>query len=438
MSRPSITIAAAALAGLLAASLPAAAKLCTVDAVPGATLLLPYFEVDLDDPNGLTTLLSVNNASATAVLTHATVWSDLAVPVLSFNLYLTGYDVQTLNLRALLVHGTLPQTASAGQDPADALSPKGVFSQDINFASCGGRLPPAPMSADELAHVRSALVGLPSPLDGHLCSGRSLGDHVARGYVTVDTVNNCTLRQPDEAGYFGPLGDVTDQNVLWGTWYIVDSAHDVAEGSNLVAIEASASAAFPVPGRYTFYGRYVGWTGSDHREPLATSFASQFAAAGPFSGQVDLIAWRDPKVDQKPFPCSSAPSLGLSWYPFGQEGVGIFDEQEHAVTIQLFPIPEQPPPIPIIPFPAAAQRTRLNGVSFPVPFNFGWLYLDLNLFPFALPPQQTAGPASDLTAAQGWVIAVQSAAGRFATAVEGFRLDSACDPSHFGRQVSAF
>src|SRR5436305_6675816 len=123
---------------LLASAVPASAVICTVDAVPAATLLLPYFEVDLNNPNGLTTLFSINNASATAVLAHVVVWSDLSVPVLDFNIYLTGYDVQTINLRDILVNGVLPRTASAGQDPGDTISPKGQFSQDINFASCQG------------------------------------------------------------------------------------------------------------------------------------------------------------------------------------------------------------------------------------------------------------------------------------------------------------
>jgi len=436
--RISFLATCAALAGALAATIPAAAIVCTADAVPGATLLLPYFEVNLDDPNGLTTLFSVDNASATAVLVHAVVWSDLSVPVASFNVYLTGYDVQTLNLRDLLVHGSLPQTATAGQDPGDFLSPKGAYSQDLNFASCDGRLPPPPMSAAELAAVQAALTGRPSPMGEHLCAGRNLGDQIARGYVTLDTVNNCTLRNPRDAGYFdgpGTAGDATEQNVLWGTWYIVDAAHDVAEGSNMVAVEASRTDPATAAGRYTFYGRYVGWSGRDHREPLATSFASQFAASGPFSGHVDLIVWRDTKVVQAPFPCSSPPS----WYPFYQEAIGIFDEQEHPVAPAFFPIPEQPPPILPTAFVAAAQRSAV-GIELPVPYDFGWLYVDLNTFLgfHAASPEQTAGPASDPYAAQGWVVAVQSAAGRFATGVEAFRLDSACNPSHAGALLSAY
>src|SRR4051794_39746545 len=115
----------------LTAVLPARATLCSVDATPGATLLLPYFEVNLDNPQGLTTLFSINNASAVAVVTHVTLWSDLAVPVLGFNVYLTGFDVETFNLRDLLVGGHIPPSASASQDPNDTISPKGAFSQDL-------------------------------------------------------------------------------------------------------------------------------------------------------------------------------------------------------------------------------------------------------------------------------------------------------------------
>src|SRR4026209_2309250 len=116
----------------------ALAVIGTIDDVPAATLLLPYFEVDVDNPvSGVNTLFSINNASSTAVLTHVTVWSDQSVPVLDFDVYLTGYDVQTISLRDIFVSGIVPTTASAGQDSAgDTISPKGPVSQDINFASC--------------------------------------------------------------------------------------------------------------------------------------------------------------------------------------------------------------------------------------------------------------------------------------------------------------
>jgi len=49
-------------AALLLAPAGAFAEICSLDKAPAATLLLPYFEVDLDNPNGQTTLFSINNA----------------------------------------------------------------------------------------------------------------------------------------------------------------------------------------------------------------------------------------------------------------------------------------------------------------------------------------------------------------------------------------
>src|SRR5258708_13301641 len=92
------------LVGAIALAAPMSAVICTIDAVPAATLLLPYFEVDLNNPNGLTTLFSVNNASATAVLVHVVLWSDLSVPVLDFHIYLPRHDLHPVNLPPTILH----------------------------------------------------------------------------------------------------------------------------------------------------------------------------------------------------------------------------------------------------------------------------------------------------------------------------------------------
>jgi hypothetical protein len=194
-----------ALLGLLALSGQAVATICSIDEVPAATLLLPYFQLDLANPNGLTTLFSINNASATAILAHVVVWSDLSVPVLDFNVYLTGYDVQSINLRDIIVSGILPRTASAGQDPTDTISNKGQFSQDINFASCSGALPPPALPSSFISHLQNSLTGSFSSILGG-CAGRAFGDNVARGYVTVDTVVCHPTKLKCEGGERNGLG----------------------------------------------------------------------------------------------------------------------------------------------------------------------------------------------------------------------------------------
>lgn len=408
---------------LLMSGLTASAEICTIDPVPAATLLLPYFEVDLDDPNGINTIFSITNASATAVLAHVVFWTDLSVPTLDFNIYLTGYDSQAINLRDAFVNGILPRTASDGQDPTDTISPQGPMSQDINFASCTGQFPfsnPV-MPPVYIAHVQAAHTGQFSPLLG-ACAGQTLGDNIARGYVTIDTVSSCTLLFPGDAGYFG-AGIVTNQNVLFGDYAFVDSNNNFAQGDTMVHIEATGipfrgGAAYApfVPGDYTFYMRYVGGTAVDQREPLPTVTAARYTIGGAFSGGTDYIVWRDSKRNQNPFTCGTAPA----WYPLAADQVVMFDEEENPFvpgdTCTVSPCN----PLVLVPFPAEAQRVAVNSFDLPTPFDFGWTWLNLNT--------TVIGDPLLTPYAQSWVSVVRDAEGRFSVGHAATQLDSACDP----------
>jgi hypothetical protein len=350
---------------------------------PAATLLLPYFEVDLShNPPTLNTFFSINNAYAAPVLAHVILWSDLSVPVHTFNVYLTGYDVQTISLYDILVNGLLPQTSFSGQ-------------------GCSGQLPPAPLSVPMRLHLQQSLTGRMSPMSGK-CAGRNLGDNIARGYVTVDTVNQCTLLVPSDFSYFYTAA--TDDNVLWGDYFYLDTGQQTAEGHTLVHIPAENPP--PPAGSYTFYGRYVGWTGVDKRRPLATSFATRFLLAGSVP-RTDLIVWRDSKVIAMPFTCGTLPP----WVPLRQEGIAVFDEQENLYMM----------PPGTYPFPAEAQRVKMNGPALPVPFAFGWINLNLNTV--------GGGPASDPNSAQGWVT-VSMPAAPFNMGYEVIQLDNATNALH--------
>ncbi|PYQ63975.1 MAG: hypothetical protein DMF53_08665 [Acidobacteria bacterium] len=399
------------LLALLVAAAPLHADACALENLPAATLLLPYFEVDLSNPNGRNTLFSINNASATAALVNVVVWSDLGVPTMGFPVYLTGYDVQTFNLRDLF-NGNLPGTATAGQDPTDQISPKGVYSQDVNFASCLGSLPLPALPADFVAHLRAAHTGqFSTVLDG--CAGQRFNDNVARGYVTADTVNHCTLLTPADPGYFGPAGAATNQNILWGDFLFVDPASNYADGESLVRVEA-----FPgtfKAGDLTFYGRYVGMSGVDGREPLATTWASRYVNGGAFSGGTDLVVWRDSAQIVRPFPCGTSPG----GFPLLLNREHVFDEQERAMFVSASPVPpaagEQLPAI----FPAEANRIKVGSAAYPVPFDFGWLYADLNA------PVQGGGRM----VRQSWMGTVMKAQGRFSVGFNATPLDSACAPA---------
>jgi len=415
--------------GLLGIPRLAQATIGTIDNVPAATLLVPYFEVDLDNDNGVTTLFSINNASATAVLAHVTVWSDLSVHVFDFMVYLTGYDVVTLNLRDIIVNGVVPTTASAGQDPADAISPHGPISQDINFASCSGFFPLPAVPAVLVQHMQDALTGQFSSVLGG-CAAQDFGDRIARGYVTVNTVNQCTVSWPgQDPAYFLPGGSgiATNQNVLWGDYFYVNPSENFAQGDALVHIEASATnPETSVAGQYTFWGRYVAWTAADNREPLSTNFATRYVAGGAFNGGTDLLVWRDSKIVQNAFTCPVVAGVRPVWYPLSQEQIVIFDEEENPFQVDTSPFSPALPGIELLPFPAEANRTHVGGPNLPAPFEFGWLYLNLNSVVVA------AGlvPPEDPVAAQAWVTTVMDAEGRFSVGYAATQLDSATNASH--------
>jgi hypothetical protein len=377
--------------------------------VPAATLLLPYFEVDLQNPTGRTTLMSIGNAVDRAALAHIVLWTDLGSPSIAFDLYLTGYDVQTINLRDVFA-GKLPQTASDGQDPADRISPQGERSEDVNFASCSGLLPPGEPSASFVDHLRRLHQGLDSPFLEGQCAAQSIDTGTARGYATIDVVRRCSLLTPASPGYFGPDGVVAHDNVLWGDFYIVDPADNLAQGANLVRIESDPAR---FSGQPTFYERYVGSTGADGREPLPTVWAARFLDGGAFTGGTDLIYWRDSRVKGEAFPCSQPPS----WFPIRlvDNALFVFDEQE-SVDVLSTPIVDPPPPVPS-PFPAESGRVAVASPQFPVPWSFGWWFLDLKSF---------AGAAPELT--QAWIGVLHQAQGLFSVGLEAEPLDSGCSP----------
>ena len=415
---------------VLAIGSEAAAEICTIDDVPAATLLLPYFEVDLNDPNGITTLFSVNNASATATVAHVTVWTDLSVPVLDFDVYLTGFDVQTMNMRDIL-NGILPLTADDGADPTDTISNQGSMSQDINFpGSSGPCAAPAygPLGAGFVqGHLQPALTGNLSSEVG--CVGVNYGDGIARGYVTVDVVTQCNLQFPSTPGYF--TGVAGFSNILWGDYFYVDTEQNFAQGETLVHIEACqpgngfigyvGNGAGWCPfglGDFTFYSRYVSDTGVDQREGLASEFAVRYITGELFDGGTDYIVWRDSRsADIIGGACPAEGNFG--WYPLNQELVVAFDEEENNEEL-CFVTSDVSPPTggqqTCFPIETGRYNVRTSGVPGSQPldpsFEFGWMFLDLDL--------SAAQPS------QAWVTAVMSALGRFSVGFDAIQLDSVC------------
>jgi hypothetical protein len=435
-----------ALACLLAFSLPAFAEICTIDDVPAATLLLPYFEVDLGNINGVNTLFSINNASASAAVAHVTMWTDQSIPTLDFDVYLTGYDVQTISVRDLFA-GILPRTADAGADTGDTASPttgisnKGTLSQDINFPGSSGPCVAAytnpVLDNFRITNLIAAHTGNNAPAYGG-CLGANYGDNIVRGYITVDSVTQCNLLFPSSTGYFG-TGIADNRNILWGDYFYVNSAQNFAQGETLVHVESCPTPSVGTgvgrcpfaPGAYTFYGRYAAVAGQDQREPLSTTFASRYINGGIFNGGTDLIVWRDSKTIPSgvngPYTCGRTDRP--AWFPLNQTDVVAFDEMENPEDL-CFTGDVVSPPIGGAQtcFPLEAQRVSLSGGnvigSDPTPTAaFGWIFLNLNHTLAA-----TAGTDPFPGVAQAWVTTVMDADGRFSVGYDAIQLDSACAP----------
>jgi hypothetical protein len=433
-----------ALVSLLALGGQAVAEICTIDDVPAATLLLPYFEVDLDSPNGVTTLFSVNNASAAPALAHVTVWTDLSVPVLDFDVYLTGYDVQTMNMRDI-INGILPKTQTEPGDPAppNEFSPNGPPTNTV----LGDPLDPNPspftgnsgpcvgvygqLSGTFVAHLKAALTGGPSSvLDGD-CVGVDHGDNIARGYVTVDAVTECNLDFPSTPGYF--TGTAAFDNILWGDYFYVEPGENFAQGETLVHIEActpgngydgyvgNGAGHCPFTGQvtpFTFYSRYVANLGTDEREGLASQFAVRYITGGLFDGGTDYIVWRDSRsTDIVGGTCPA--ENDFVWYPLNQDLVVAFDEEENSEELCFLESDVSPPQggqQTCFPIETGRYNVEVSAVpgsqSLDPSFDFGWMFLDLDL--------------TSVVESQAWVTAIMSAEGRYSVGFDAVQLDSVC------------
>jgi hypothetical protein len=307
------------LAGLVLSlsALTARADVGVIDDVPAATMLIPYFEVDPDNPAGVKTIINLHNTSASAGVVRVVFWTDLGLPTAAFNLYLTGFDAETLNLRSIF-NRDLPYTADDGDDlndtgnPNDGISNQGPLSQDINFPGFGQ------ISADALAasispELTAAHSGGPSQeYFGGQCGSRNLGDGIARGYITIDTMTTQSRRLPDELEY--QSGELDFRNIFAADYLIVDPARREVQADLAVHIEATYPG-LPFVSDQTFYDRFNN-TNQDRREPLPTAWLGRAAA-----GRTAITYWRDPAVPLAPFACGGSPA-GL---PTGQRVTTVFD-----------------------------------------------------------------------------------------------------------------
>jgi hypothetical protein len=300
---------------------------CDIGLYPAATLLLPYFEVDTAT-RGVDTFFTVTNVSNLPQIAHVTIWTDWAYPVLTFNVFLTGYDTQSISLYDVIVNGviaptnpnltvagtssnTTPGTLSAanGANPnmsiSDCASLPGFVAQPIRTAMQSALVTGIyNASGSGTFSCGSTAVGSPAATHRNLTS--------AVGFVTIDVTSRCTPTFTSDPAYFA--SEILFDNVLTGDYSMLDktAGSNYAGGNPLVHIraipEGGAAGSLPASGApvtplpYTFYGRYInGQTVNgvavtphlDRRQPLASTFAARFIQGGPNAFATDLKVWRE-------------------------------------------------------------------------------------------------------------------------------------------------
>jgi len=380
---------------------------CDIGVTPAATLLLPYFEVEIDKTPlvARTTMFSVVNTSQYPQIARVTLWSDLAFPVMNFNLFLTGYDVQSINLYDVLTTGAAAGMLTA---PGDRSLPNDV---NPNHAStlCDRFALPAALLAD----VRSIL----TTGRGSACPTDPLGTAhaAATGYVTIDVVNSCNVTFPDSAAYYDEL---LYDNVLIGDYEQINphpATGNYASGSPLVHIRAvpegglaRANVATNLP--RTFYDRYTPRVSPhiDRRQPLPSAFTARFIQGGTGAFNTNLQIWREGFAA-----ATTCADYKKNYYGTNMDVRDIvrFDEHENSTSnYSSIRLAELQRTYRLLP---AASSTPTSSAMFP-PLSSsgdagGWIYLSLTY------------PA--------WVTTVMSAEGRFSVAYDAQMLGNGCSPA---------
>lgn len=410
---------------------------CDIAVTPAATLLLPYFEVDFNAPNttGVNTIFTITNTSNMPQIAHITIWTDWSYPVIDFNIFLTGYDVQGISLYDIIGRGEIPPTGNA-------VSPRGSRSLsnttgNPNFAGSAATLCaslPGPIGAGLRAELRSALTtGLVPSRCGNIPVG-GIHDN-AVGYVTIDVANTCSTTLPTEETYFA--NEILFDNVLIGDYQRINPSSatgNYAGGNPLVHIRAipEGGAAGSNPGTgvtngytnlpYTFYDRYVPVAGIDRRQPLPSVFAARYIQGGTGSFNTELAIWREGST-------GSSLESGCGNYDENSDMPFVeavrFDERENPTVLQ--PVCQISPCTDVEGLLDETQTVSINDPDvFPPDFAGtndlgGWVYLNLDHddeFNFATPGRAT----------QNWVTVQMTAEGRYGVDFDAAYLANGCSP----------
>ena len=395
---------------------------CDIALLPAATLLIPYFEVDLGPIGAQTTILTVTNTSHLPQAAAMTLWTDYGYPVITFRIYLTGYDVQSINLFDVIRRGQIAPDAGTGSD----VSPVGRLSGDpatdadtdnpqLDEATCVRmpvQLPQVYIQRMQDAFTRGQVAQVGS-IPG--CTQIGGAHQNAVGYVTVDVVGVCAPTLPTEGSYFN--AEMGYANVLMGDYLQVDGRNNFAQGSPAVHIRAIPEGGSPSTRkssnfRRTFYSHLQPAASRtlDGRQPLPSTFAARWIAGGGGNFQTSYKIWRG---------VQTAASAACGDYTANREipivEIVRFDEDENPETNFLQSIAD--PPREFVPTLPASSLVSIDAQTFPINTNGavgGWMYFNLD-----------NGQGDDI-ASQNWVVSSMRAEDRFSVDTDAVALGNGC------------
>jgi hypothetical protein len=408
---------------------------CDIGPYPAATLLLPYFDVDFNTPQTAaeTTLFTVTNVTDNARVANVTLWTDYGYPALSFPIFLTGYDLQSINLYDVLARGVLapPAGTSVTTRPGDLSLGNTANPQLASTVGTDCANIPRFLPASILADLRAALTTGTITACG---TSRVGGTHEhAIGYVTIDSVATCTPMLPTDPRYFRDI--ISFENVLVGDSQQVSpnpATGNYAGGNPLVHIRAIPDAAATTNLPYTFYDRLTPRDDRqrDRRQPLPSAFAARFIEGGHGNFNTNFQIWREAAVgpDAK---CPDFREHGM------QETTEIvrFDEHENATTYAPGVIINAAIPVAIL-FPETSSVPTSNW-TFPPSSSSGdvggWMYLNLAFGSPAFSVAPRAGNAyktgTGARQNQNWVVVSMAAEGRYSVEFDAASLGNGCSPA---------
>jgi hypothetical protein len=358
--------------------------------------------------------------------------------VLTFNLFLTGYDVQSINLYDVIRRGRIAPDDGTGWDVSNVGELSGDYINDETFdnplldeRSCIDV--PVIMPPVYAARMQSAFTTGKAPAaDTHGACNTAGGVHRnATGYATIDVVGNCGQRSPQDPRYFSD--DIRFDNVLVGDYVQFARKDRMAQGSAMVHVRAipeggsprdrAVDPSYEVQFPRTFYDAFLAHAPHlDARQPLPSVFAARWADGGATDFETRLKIWREPR--ETGIPCAR--------YPAANGDVKFiemvrFDEEEnpetHASECVALCIDNSPR------LPATSLIRVSNEAYFPPNTEdapAGWMYLNLD---------DTTSPVVK-TSLQSWVVTSMQADDVFSVDMDAHALGNGCSDQVYASEAS--